>query len=178
MGRIQPRSHCDSFARSEPGSSLYRNRPDKPPLLFTRLLDQPTATLLAGTEGVYCPFFSPDGQWIGFFEGGKLKKIRVDGGEAITLCNAPALRGGAWLDDDNIVATLDTRAGLSKVSTDGNGKVTSFTTLDVDEATHRWPQVLPDQKGVLFSVSESSTNYAEAGIAVIAASTGWKKRIL
>ena len=53
--------------------------------LFTRRLDQPNATELAGTQGAYGPFFSPDGQWVAFFTQGKLKKISVEGGAAITL---------------------------------------------------------------------------------------------
>ena len=56
--------------------------------LFTRRLDQPKATELAGTEGAFAPFFSPDGQWVAFFTAGKLKKISVEGGSAIALCDA------------------------------------------------------------------------------------------
>ena len=47
------------------------------PRLYVRRLDQLTATPLAGTEGAVGPFFSPDGQWLGFFGGGRLKKIAV-----------------------------------------------------------------------------------------------------
>jgi len=50
--------------------------------LATRLLDQAQATLLPGTENGNDPFFSPDGQWIGFFSAGQLKKISVQGGAA------------------------------------------------------------------------------------------------
>ena len=73
--------------------------------LFVRKLDQLQATALAGTEGAASPFFSPDGQWIAFFAGGQLKKISVTGGAAITLCDAPAGRGGTWTDDDTIIFT-------------------------------------------------------------------------
>src|SRR5262249_30214090 len=62
--------------------------------LFTRRLDQPTATGLSGSEGASAPFFSPDGQWVGFFAQGRLKKTRIDGGEPVTLCDAPQGRGG------------------------------------------------------------------------------------
>src|SRR5713226_3862054 len=57
--------------------------------LFTRRLDQPNATELAGTQGATAPFFSPDGRWVAFFAQGKLKKISVEGGAAIALCDAP-----------------------------------------------------------------------------------------
>ena len=65
------------------------------PQLYVRRLDQLQATPLAGTDGAQSPFFSPDGQWIAFFAGGKLKKIAVTGGAAVTLCDAPNGRGGA-----------------------------------------------------------------------------------
>src|SRR5207302_10772000 len=61
--------------------------------LFTRRLNQPKATELAGTEGATAPFFSPDGQWVAFYAGGKLKKISAEGGAAIALCDAPSFRG-------------------------------------------------------------------------------------
>src|SRR4029077_1893025 len=57
--------------------------------LHTRLLQQNQVTALAGTEDAYYPFFSPDGEWIGFIADRKLKKISVEGGAAVTLCDAP-----------------------------------------------------------------------------------------
>ena len=56
--------------------------------LYIRRLDQLRATALAGTEGASSPFFSPDGQWIGFFAGTNLKKISISGGAPITICDA------------------------------------------------------------------------------------------
>ena len=73
--------------------------------LFIRKLDQLQAAALAGTEGADHPFFSPDGQWIAFFAGGRLKKVSVTGGAAVTLCDAPPGRGGTWTDDDTILFT-------------------------------------------------------------------------
>ena len=67
------------------------------------------------------PFFSPDGQWIGFFAGGKLKKIAVTGGAAVTLSDAPELRGGAWSEDghDRVLAQPDAGTRLLRVSAAG-----------------------------------------------------------
>src|SRR6202140_2476293 len=87
--------------------------------LFTRRLDQPNITELAGTQGAFAPFFSPDGQWVAFFSPGKLKKISVEGGSAITLCNAPAGRGGSWGEDGNIIAALNTSGVLSRIPSAG-----------------------------------------------------------
>jgi len=61
---------------------------------YVRRLDQLQAAPLAGTEDAFSPFFSPDSQSIGFFAAGKLKTIAVTGGAAVTLCDAPAGRGG------------------------------------------------------------------------------------
>jgi hypothetical protein len=58
--------------------------------------------IIMGTENAYFPFFSPDNEWIGFFGDGKLKKIAVGGGAAVTLCDAPRGCGGSWGDDGNI----------------------------------------------------------------------------
>jgi serine/threonine-protein kinase len=56
-------------------------------------MDQPKAVELAGAEGALAPFFSPDGRWVAFFAIGKLKKISVEGGSPIILCDAGASCG-------------------------------------------------------------------------------------
>ncbi|MGA7791753.1 MAG: protein kinase [Candidatus Acidiferrales bacterium] len=122
--------------------------------LFTRRLDQPNATELAGTQGVNAPFFSPDGQWVGFFSQGRLQKISVEGGSAITLCDASTGYGGSWGEDDNIIAALNTGGGLSRIPSAG-GPPTPVTDLQNGEVTHRWPQILQGGKAVLFTASAS-----------------------
>ena len=125
--------------------------------LFTRRLEQPEATQLSGSEGASAPFFSPDGQWGGFFAQGKLKKTRIDGGEPISLCDAPFGRGGSWGEDGRIIAALDTLTPLSLVPSEG-GTPLPVTELGLGENTHRWPQILPGGKNVLFS---ASTGYGD-----------------
>jgi predicted Ser/Thr protein kinase len=144
-------------------------------LLATRLLDQPTATLLPGTEGGRDPFFSPDGQWIGFFAGGKLKKISVLGGASLALCDATNGRGGSWGEDGNIVAALSPAAGtgLSRVSAAG-GPPQALTKPLQGERDHRWPKVLPGGNGVLFSAFLGG-NADEASIEVLSLKTGQTK---
>jgi serine/threonine-protein kinase len=118
--------------------------------LFTRRLDQPKAAELAGTEGAYAPFFSPDGKWVAFFAPGKLKKVSVEGGAAIALCDANNARGGSWGEDGSIVAALTSSGGLSRIPSSG-GMPTPATELAQGENTHRWPQGLPGGKAVLFT---------------------------
>ena len=96
--------------------------------IHTRLLQQTKLTQLAGTENAGDPFFSPDGQWIGFNADGKLKKISVDGGAAVTICDARAIRGASWGDDGNIVVAIGNSSALSKVSS-ADGDPTPLTKL-------------------------------------------------
>jgi serine/threonine-protein kinase len=122
---------------------------------------------LLGTEGAYAPFFKPDGLWVAFFAGGKLKKISVEGGTAAELCNASGGRGGSWGEDGYIVATLgNVVASLSRIP-DSGGNPEPFTEFQHGEISHRWPQVLPGGKAVLFTASSSSTSYYEANIEVV-----------
>jgi serine/threonine protein kinase/Tol biopolymer transport system component len=136
------------------------------PQLFTRRLDEPKAVRLPGTDGAYAPFFSPDGHWVGFFARGKLKKIRLDGGEPISLCEAPAGRGASWGDDGNIIAALDQQTTLSQIAAEG-GTTTSITELRIGEFSHRWPQILPGGKAVLFTPSTRYSTFEDAAIAVV-----------
>jgi Tol biopolymer transport system component len=119
--------------------------------LWVRPLDSLAARQLPGTEDAWAPFWSPDSRWLGFFAGGKLKKIDLAGGPAQTLCDAPQGRGGAWNHEGVIIFAPDPGAPLLKVSAAG-GASTPFTRLDPSsrDASHRWPVFLPDGKYVLF----------------------------
>jgi Tol biopolymer transport system component/tRNA A-37 threonylcarbamoyl transferase component Bud32 len=152
---------------------------DKARHLYTRSLDQTQASVLSGTEGVRDPFFSPDDQWIAFFAGGKLKKVSAQGGAVVTLCDAPNERGGSWGDDDSIVFAAGNREGLSRVSSAG-GNPAPLTTLNqqAGEVTHRWPQVLPGSKDVIFTDHTSGGQFDDAEIAVYSAASGKVKTVL
>ena len=145
--------------------------------LHTRLLNQSQVVPLAGTEKAYAPFFSPAGDWIGFFADGKLKKIAVEGGAAVTLCDAPFGVGGSWGDDGNIIAALNNTGVLSRVPSAG-GTPVPVTKLTSGEATHRWPQVVPGSQAVLFTVAaQIGAGYDDANIDVISLETGERKTI-
>ena len=125
------------------------------------------------------PFFSPDGQWIGFFAEGKLKKVAVTGGAAVTICDALNPRGGAWGEDGDIVFSIaasvsSPRNSLLRVSSD-SGTPQPATTLADDEVTHRWPQVLPGARAILYTAHNRANNYADANIVVQALPNGPRK---
>jgi serine/threonine-protein kinase len=148
--------------------------------LFTRRLDQQQATELPGTEGAYAPFFSPDGQWVAFFGGGKLRKVSVAGGLPVVLCNAPIGLGGSWGEDGAIIATLNQSGGLSRIPPDG-GTPAPLTELDRDhgEVTHRWPQILPGGKTVLFTANTNAYGrFDDASIEVMSLGDRQKKTLM
>ena len=145
--------------------------PDGVRRLFRRNLNESRGELLPGTEGAILPFFAPDSQRLGFFAGGKLKKTQLEGGGVTELCDAPAGRGGAWSEDDTIVAALDTRAGLSTMPA-GGGAVASFTQLNAarKEASHRWPRFVAGGHAVIFTASTDPAYWEFADIAVVSRS--------
>jgi serine/threonine-protein kinase len=136
-----------------------------PAMLYVRSLDQLTAKALAGTEDAINPFFSPDNQWIGFFAGGKLRRISVKGGTALTVCDAPGRgNGGSWHEDGSIVFGHGATPVLLRVSSAG-GTPEPLTSLVDGEISHRWPQILPANRGVLYT-SNTSDNWDDARIMV------------
>jgi serine/threonine-protein kinase len=144
--------------------------PDGRQHLATRTLDNAVLTLLPGSAGGQDPFFSPDGQWIGFFADSKMKKVSVYGGAPVTLCDAPLPRGASWGDDGNIAASLNTSTPLQRVP-EGGGTPQTLTHLGRGEATHRWPQVLPGGKAVIFTASNSNAGLENAEIQVVVLKT-------
>ena len=122
------------------------------PSLYTRRLDQLQATRLSSTEGAVLPFFSPDGQWIAFFAQGKLKKVSTAGGAAVTLCDAPNARGGAWGADGAIIFQPNNTGDvpLQRVSAAG-GTPEPLIKLAEGEGFQRWPDLLPGSKALIYS---------------------------
>ena len=120
--------------------------------------------MLPSTDGAAAPFFSPDGQWVAFFGGGKLKKVAVSGGAAVTLCDATNGRGGSWADDGSIVFQPESTPGtpLMRVSAAG-GAPSPLIRLADGEAMQRWPQMLPGSKAVLFTSLGTGGSVFDAG---------------
>jgi eukaryotic-like serine/threonine-protein kinase len=119
--------------------------------LWVRPLDALTAQPLAGTEGASFPFWLPDSRFIGFFAGGKLKKIEASGGPPQSLCDAPSGRGGSWNRDGAIIFTPNITDVIYRVSSAG-GPTTPLTKLAPGQTSQRWPDFLPDGRHFLFFV--------------------------
>ncbi|MGD1093901.1 MAG: protein kinase [Bryobacteraceae bacterium] len=145
--------------------------------LATRLLDQAQAILLPGTDNGRDPFFSPDSQGVGFFADGKLKKISVQGGAPVILCDVPFDYGASWGEDGTIVAALSRATGLSQVPAAG-GKPQQLTRLDKGEFSHRWPQILPGGQAVLFTTSPTLFGMESASVKVMSLRSGVIKTLV
>ena len=124
--------------------------------LHLRSIDQLVGTALRGGEGGVAPFFSPDGEWVGFVgstTGSSLQKTSILGGPPVTLtASASLIRGASWGTDDQIIfGTVN--AGLFRVS-GGGGEPELLTSLDTEqgEGSHRWPSIIPGREAVVFVV--------------------------
>ena len=147
--------------------------------LFLRTLDSLDARPISGTEGGAGPFFSPDGQWVGFFTGTQLKKVSIAGGSPTVLAPATDGRGGSWGSDGQIIFARNIGLdGLERVS-DSGGEPDVLTTPDSDkgEGIHRFPQHLPGDKAILFTVGTGGS-WDDALIVVQRLDTGERKVLI
>jgi serine/threonine-protein kinase len=138
--------------------------------LFVRALDGLEATPLVRGTALRDPFVSPDGRWVGFFEGPQtLKKVAIEGGPVSLVARLDNFENGAtWATDDAIIfATSSSTTGLQRVSADG-GTPTVLTRPDRahGEANHAWPEALPGGQAVLFTVTATSGGLDAASLAV------------
>jgi len=142
--------------------------------LWLRALDSGSVRPWPGTDGAFYPFWSPDNRSVGFFADGKVKRVDVDSGLVRALANAPNPLGGAWTADGAILFTPNFAGPIFRVSAAG-GESTPLTRLDAREASHRFPQPLPDGQHVLCYVTSSA---AAGGVYVVSLADGTKQRLL
>ena len=146
--------------------------------LFLRPLDRLEPQPLPGSANATSPFFSPDGQWVGFFADGKLKKASAHGGEATTLCDAPINRSGTWGPDSTITFAPTLFGGLMRVSAAGGSPETLISPdVSKNELSYRWPEILPGGKAILFVIASAQDigSFSESKIAAIRLDTHQKE---
>jgi serine/threonine-protein kinase len=145
--------------------------------LFWHDLRRPEGWALSGTTGASNPFFDPDGEWLGFFQNGKLLKLPLqagrvpEGSPASLVASVDAVRGATWGPDGNIVYGR-LSDGLFGVSANG-GQPKPLTTPDAakNEFGHAWPSVLPGGRQILFTILDASTRWDRSSVAVLSLDT-------
>ena len=119
--------------------------------LYSRSMDELEAKLIPGSEAnAVCPFFSPDGKWVGYWSevDNRLKKIVLGGGAPVTLADVSLLGSPSWGEDNKIVFGT-TRGDIMRVSADGGIPERIIRAAENEDLLS--PQVLPDGKSVLFT---------------------------
>jgi len=136
----------------------------QPRRMWVRAVSALDARAIPGTEGAQHPFWSFDGEALGFFSRGRLMKVALGGGAPVEIARAREGRGGTWSRNGVILFSPDLiDSGLLQVSADG-GAVQPATLLDGSqgENSHRWPVFLPD--GVHFVYFVRSTRSERRGV--------------
>jgi eukaryotic-like serine/threonine-protein kinase len=155
-----------AIALSPDGARLaYVARQGGTQQLWLKEMDSLEAKPIPGTEGAVNPFFSPDGLWIGFFAAGKLKKISVSGGAAVALADALSPHGANWSTEGKIIFAPSVTGVIQQVS-DVGGTPQSLTRFEKGEASHRWPEVIPNSKLVLFAAGATGATWINPQVAV------------
>ncbi|MCC6427781.1 MAG: protein kinase [Phycisphaerales bacterium] len=126
------------------------------------------------------PMISPDNKWIGYFVTGRLFKVALAGGEPVELYGGNGLsKGGVWAPQGIIFSPLPS-SGLMFVPEQG-GPPQALTTPDParEEISHRWPDILPDHRHVLFTIKKvGMLSFDDAEIALLDTRNGTWKTIL
>ncbi|MBS1810885.1 MAG: serine/threonine-protein kinase, partial [Acidobacteria bacterium] len=131
--------------------------------LWVRPLEATTARpLVEVRDSLPTPFWSPDGQFIAYFDIPKLKKIAVTGGTSETLCDSPLNGGGTW-NRDGVILFGGGPGGIKRISANG-GTVTSITSVDTarGDSYHWAPVFLPDGRHFLYFIENPDS--AKRGI--------------
>jgi hypothetical protein len=117
--------------------------------LWIRPLSSTEARPLDGTEGALLPFWSPDSQFVAFWAGGKLKKVRPSGGVPEVIYPVPEIAQGAWGPDGTILFARAVNSPILRAPS-GDGAATSVTSLAAGQVSHMWVQFLPDGKHFIY----------------------------
>jgi len=148
---------------------------DRKSQLYLRKLNSFETTPIAGTEDGGSPFFSPDGEWLGFAASdGKLKKVLLRGGIPSVVADSVSL-GGSWGDDDTIYFPKSVTSGIyAAPAGGGQPRQLTRTGSTPDDRFHLWPKALPGNSGIIFTVW-TGRSFNEARIEGLSFKTGQRK---
>ncbi|MCZ6857363.1 MAG: protein kinase [Gemmatimonadetes bacterium] len=144
-------------------------------MLYVRPIDRLEARVLPGTEASDSPVFSPDGAWVLFNGGADLKRVALSGGPAVTIAQAPQMRGATWESNEAIIYAPVSAGGLHRANI-VQGTSEPLTTPDgaSGEIAHRWPAMLPGDEAFVFTVY---TGAQESHLATYTFATGEIKQL-
>lgn len=180
-GKVLLGNSTEPVAISPDGSMVVYSAygEDRKTQLYSRKLGSFESTPIAGTEGAQSPFFSPNGEWLGFVsEDYKVKKVSMRGGSAVVVTEGAGPVGGSWADDDTIYYVKSFTSGVYAVPAGGgqSRRVTQTGSTPEDRA-HVWPSVLPGRNGLIFTVW-SGRSYNEARIEGLSFASGRRKVLI
>lgn len=147
--------------------------------LWLRALNDSVARPLADTEGAEWAFWSPDSRHVGFFRGGKLRRIELATGRVRPIGGAGSTypRGGSWNANGQIIFAPNSNAGIHVIDAEG-GEPRQLTTPDPDvpDSSHRWPWFLPDGDHFLYVLwtNDSQARESHGGVYLTSLSGGEK----
>src|SRR5215469_7608976 len=142
--------------------------------IYLRSMDNPQPRAIPGTEGAISPFFSPDGQWLGFFASQKLKKVPISGGAVVTLGEATSPHGASW-SRRGTIAFGSLPIGPLQQTPEAAGTPQSLTHLEKSEVSHRMPEFLPGGESLLFVAGTTNFNWG-SDTQIVAQSVGTTER--
>ncbi|HXG54526.1 MAG TPA: protein kinase [Vicinamibacterales bacterium] len=148
--------------------------------LYARRTNSFEPAEIPGTEGASHPAISPDGRWVAFITGSKMGKVLLAGGAVTALADVADPRGLSWDVDDTIVLTPQSLGGVFRVSASGGAVMQITATKPEVERTHRWPQLLPGGKALLYTIGSfnSPDNYDDAVVEAMRLDGGEKRTII
>jgi Tol biopolymer transport system component len=168
-----------NFALSRDGAEIayVAKKESGKSALYLRSMGSFDARELADTEGATAPFFSPDGQWLGYSVGGTVRKMAVSGGAPQPVCDTPVsdVGGAAWADDGSILVP-SMNGGLMRAAPSG-GKCVEIAKPDAARGGFLGPESLPGGEGILFA-SLGGFQTSQAHIAVLDLKTGKSQVII
>lgn len=144
-----------TIAVSHHGNIVYIGDDGAGPQLYLKHRNRTRFTAIPQTLGALQPFFSPDGEWIGYIAGNAIRRVRISGGPSVEVCPVAAdVEGPSWGDGDMIV--FATSAGIFQVSASGGRPELVAASDSTRPAWYRWPDVLPGSRTALLTIVNDS----------------------
>jgi Tol biopolymer transport system component len=166
----------EKFAVTPDGNRIVYVGGSEPARLYVYSLDSLETKPLADTEGARGPFFSPDGEWVGFYtEDQGLKKTALAGGRPVLLMPERNLRGAAWGNGD-VIVFAGKNSPLGQISASGGQSERRMPREPL--ANGRWPSFLPGGEHLLYTMSDAGGDYENGRVAIRSLKTGETKIVL